>query len=255
MPHSLIWKAFDYFRVPVVVVNLVREYFQDIRLCLSTAGFTRGWQRLEIGIMAGCTISTLSFKMVMEIIIRAFKWVVGGERYQDDMSLTPIRADMDDMMLVTTTTTHCYADDRQVYISSEPTAAIPPTSLITCLDDIRSWMSRNFLKLNGNKTRPCSSAPNPSSPNPNTPQLHPSSSTLLPPSQEPRVILDSTISFVPHIQNINRTAFFHLRNISRLRSSLTRSSTEILVHSFVTSRIDYCNALLTELPTKLINTI
>jgi len=177
VPHSLIWKAFDYFRVPVVVVNLVREYFQDIRLCLSTAGFTRGWQRLEIGIMAGCTISTLSFKMAMEIIIRAFKWVVGGERYQDDMRLTPIRADMDDMMLVTTTTTHCYADDRQVYISSEPTAAIPPTSLITCLDDIRSWMSRNFLKLNGNKTRPCSSAPNPSSPNPNTSQLHPSSLT------------------------------------------------------------------------------
>ncbi|XP_034536167.1 cyclic nucleotide-gated cation channel beta-1-like [Notolabrus celidotus] len=40
----------------------------------------------------------------------------------------------------------------KVYISSKPTAAIPSTSLITCLADIRSWMSRNFLKLNGNKT-------------------------------------------------------------------------------------------------------
>ena len=54
--HSLIWKTFDYFRVPLVVVNLIRAYFHDIRLCLSTAGFTTGWQRLEIGIMAGCTI-------------------------------------------------------------------------------------------------------------------------------------------------------------------------------------------------------
>ena len=65
MPHSLIWKAFDYFRVPVVVVNLIRAYFKDIRLCLSTAGFTTGWQRLEIDIVAGCTISPLAFTMAI----------------------------------------------------------------------------------------------------------------------------------------------------------------------------------------------
>ena len=103
VPHSLIWRAFDYFRVPVVVVNLVRAYFQAIRLCLSTAGFTTGWQRLEIGIMAGCTISPLAFTMAMEIIIRASKWVVGGDRRQGGMCLTPIRAHRDDMTLVTTT--------------------------------------------------------------------------------------------------------------------------------------------------------
>jgi len=99
--HSLIWKAFNYFRVPVVVVNLIIAYFQDIRLCLSTAGFTTGRQRLKIGIMAGCTISPLAFTIAMEIIIRASKWVVGGERRQDGMRLTAIRAYMDDMTLVT----------------------------------------------------------------------------------------------------------------------------------------------------------
>ena len=80
--------------MPVVVVNLVRAYFQDMRLCLSTAGFTTGWQRLEIGIMAGCTISPLAFTMAMEIIIRASKWVVGGERRQDGMHLTPVKLDL-----------------------------------------------------------------------------------------------------------------------------------------------------------------
>ncbi|MDG2555426.1 reverse transcriptase family protein, partial [Vibrio parahaemolyticus] len=103
VPHSLIWSAFDYFRVPQVVVNLVKAYFQDIRLCLSTAGFTTGWQRLEIGIMAGCTISPLAFTMAMEVIIRASKWVVGGERRQNGLHFPPVRAYMDDMTLVTTT--------------------------------------------------------------------------------------------------------------------------------------------------------
>ena len=53
--------------------------------------------------MAGCTISPLAFTMAMEIIIRASKWVVGGKRRQDGMRPTPIRAYMDDVMLVTTT--------------------------------------------------------------------------------------------------------------------------------------------------------
>ncbi len=50
-----------------------------------------------------------------------------------------------------------------------------------------------------------------------------------------------------------KTAFFHLRNIAKLRNMLPVSDAEKLVHAFMTSRLDYCNALLGGCPASSIN--
>uniref|UniRef100_A0A1A8K0K3 Reverse transcriptase domain-containing protein n=1 Tax=Nothobranchius kuhntae TaxID=321403 RepID=A0A1A8K0K3_NOTKU len=67
------------------------------------------------------------------------------------------------------------------------------------------------------------------------------------------VIFDSELTFIPHIKNITKIGFYHLKNIARVRPILSRANTETLVHAFVTSRIDYCNALLSGLPKKSIS--
>ncbi len=67
------------------------------------------------------------------------------------------------------------------------------------------------------------------------------------------VVLDSSISFENHISHIAKTAFFHLRNIAKLRNMLTVSDAERLVNAFMTSRLDYCNALLGGCPASSIN--
>ncbi len=67
------------------------------------------------------------------------------------------------------------------------------------------------------------------------------------------VILDSNLSFENHISHVTKTAFFHLRNISKLRNMLSVSDAEKLVHAFMTSRLDYCNALLGGCPASSIN--
>ncbi|XP_076879265.1 uncharacterized protein LOC143527830 [Brachyhypopomus gauderio] len=103
VPHALLWKAFEFFQIPDEITRLVKAYFGDIQFCFSTEEFVTSWQRLEVGIMAGCTISPLAFTMAMEVIIRASKWVVGGERLHDGTRLPPIRAYMDDMTTLTTT--------------------------------------------------------------------------------------------------------------------------------------------------------
>ncbi len=67
------------------------------------------------------------------------------------------------------------------------------------------------------------------------------------------VILDSKLFFENHISHVTKTAFFHLRNIAKLRNMLSVSVAEKLVHAFMTSRLDYCNALLGGCPASLIN--
>lgn len=65
--------------------------------------YATAWQQLKLGIMAGCTISPLAFTMAMEVIIRASRWVVGGEQLKSGLRLPPIRAYMDDVTTLTLT--------------------------------------------------------------------------------------------------------------------------------------------------------
>ncbi len=67
------------------------------------------------------------------------------------------------------------------------------------------------------------------------------------------VILDSNQSFENHISNVTKTAFFHLRNIAKLRNMWSVSDAEKLVNALMTSRLDYCNALLCGCPASSIN--
>ena len=59
-----------------------------------------------------------------------------------------------------------------------------------------------------------------------------------------RFFIDQDLSFIPHIKQVSRSAFFHLCNIAQIRSILSQDDAEKLVDVFITSRLDYCNSLL-----------
>lgn len=83
--QSPIWAVLDYFSVPKATTALIKSYFQHIEVCLTTEECTAASQHLEVGIMAGRNISPLAFTMAMEVIIRASRWVEGGEK-SDEVS-------------------------------------------------------------------------------------------------------------------------------------------------------------------------
>ena len=64
---------------------------------------------------------------------------------------------------------------------------------------------------------------------------------------------DEQLTMSTHISKLCGVAFYHLHNIKRIRKYLSRESTEMLVHAFITSRVDYCNSLLYGLPNYQLN--
>ena len=58
------------------------------------------------------------------------------------------------------------------------------------------------------------------------------------------VVLDDNMLFDVHVSDICRSSFNQLRNLSKIRKYLTRESSEIAVHAFITSKLDYFNSLL-----------
>jgi len=67
------------------------------------------------------------------------------------------------------------------------------------------------------------------------------------------VILDSEISFGPHISQLVSRCFLQLRRIRSCVRALPMDTAKAIVNSFVMSRIDYCNSLLAGDPRYLLD--
>ena len=51
-----------------------------------------------------------------------------------------------------------------------------------------------------------------------------------------------------HVKKLSSEANYHFRNVSKIRKYLTQDSAQILIHAFISSKLDYCNSLLYGIP-------
>ncbi|KAI2646016.1 hypothetical protein H4Q32_024005 [Labeo rohita] len=150
---------------------------------------------------------------------------------------------------------HCYADDTQLYLSSRPGETYQFDKLTDCVVELKNWMTSNFLLLNSEKTEVLIIGPKTSACNNLKHCLILDGSSVNSSSSVRNlgVLFDGSLSFENHISSICKTAFFHLRNLCKLRPMLSMSNAETLIHAFLTLRLDYCNALLGGCAARLIN--
>ena len=148
------------------------------------------------------------------------------------------------------TSVHTYAEDIQLYLSynvNEPSEKnLTRERIELCISDIKSWMSNNKLKLNDDKTELLIvSSKNAENKIQNT-HIQLGSSTISTSNNVRNlgIYLDSNMSMENHIKKVCQSAYFQIRNLSSIRKLLSKDTVQILMHAFVTSRLDNGNTLL-----------
>ncbi len=144
-----------------------------------------------------------------------------------------------------------YADDNQNWIWFRVEKLDDNIPLIvSCLKDIRHFLLTNLLKNNGDKKEFSAHG---------TPQqlaklpevsIEFDDIVFIPKYivKDLGVTLDASLNLKEHVSQVCRRAYFELHNINCVRGSLNKVAASATIHAFVTSRLDYCNSLLSGLP-------
>ena len=77
--------------------------------------------------------------------------------------------------------------------------------------------------------------------------------SLSPTVRDIGVLLDSRLDMSAQVSNVCRAAYSNLFRIAKIQTSLTTAARKTLVHSLVTSRLDYRNAVLYGIPDRLLH--
>ena len=134
--------------------------------------------------------------------------------------------------------------------SSQEDANLTKARVECCVQEIIRWMIANILKLNHNKTElAVIGSKYKALPSVTSIQVEEETNNHQSTVQNLGVIFDQTMSFNDQISKICKSSNYHLsRNIGKIKKYLDENSTEALIHAFVTSELDYYNALFNGLP-------
>ena len=116
-------------------------------------------------------------------------------------------------------------------------------------------MHQNMLKLNADKTEVMLFSSKHNSRTMDTISVDMGNSSIASTScvRNVGVMFDSNMTMEQQVNAVCRSSYGQLRKIGRIRRYLSSEATKSLVNGLVTSRMDYCNALLHGLPNALID--
>ena len=153
---------------------------------------------------------------------------------------------------------HTYADDTQLYLAFSPNNTSQSQAIASmekCIDELRTWMLIDKLKINDDKTEfmIIGTKQQLEKISPQNLTIGKASVNTVTTAKNLGTWLDNHLTLKENINKTCRTAYLHIHNIRHIRKYLTKDVTEKLVHAFVIGRIDYCNSILYGLPEVHVN--
>ena len=103
IPHDVIMKALQRAHIPDSTRSLIESYYSDVRIRFTTAKFTTEWQRVEKGIITGCTLSVILFALTMSWLVESVKKATKGPISSSGQRQANSRLFMDDITGTTET--------------------------------------------------------------------------------------------------------------------------------------------------------
>ena len=199
----------------------LRSYLTDRRQSVVVSGSCSSSQNLVCGVPQGSVLGPLLFSIYTTPLASLLRGHEGVHFHQ-------------------------YADDLQIYVSAEP-EDLPDAvrRLEECIACVESWMNQNELKLNNSKTDFILYGHKPTIAKTTLPSLAVGEVRVMPKPavRNIGVRLDSALTLEEQVSQVCRASCAQLKNLSRIKKCLDKKSLERLVHAYITTRLDFSNAL------------
>ena len=148
---------------------------------------------------------------------------------------------------------HLFADDMQGATHNQPSRVHEVTDeLGVCVTNVSNWCASKRLQLNTKKTEVMwfGTATNFGKLSSADKLIHVGPDTISPSTviRDLGVYFNGELNMKAHVSRVARACFYQLRRLRPLRRQIGQAVTTRLVTAFVLSRLDYCNAILAELP-------
>ena len=99
VPHKLVDLTLKKYHVPERVQQMLKHYFDNFKMRFTVSDYTTSWQRLEVGIVTGCTVSVIRSSAAINLMVKTAEKMSRGQITISGVRQPHTRAFIDDMTI------------------------------------------------------------------------------------------------------------------------------------------------------------